>query len=141
MLKTSYNFVDISVLLKTGRNEYINLTDFSLTGESRKLVLEAEEDLLLTFCAFDRQNLHISGVTVGELFTLADIHNDSFKGQLVSGMDTAFATQISAMLCAKKIMNYNYGRCVKQIREQESEWYMRFSGRNSKTGSGFTLLF
>ncbi len=118
-LKSVYNFVDISVMQRVGINEYVNLTECALVEKNQSVIIHSDYPLLLTFCAFAKQGLYIAPVTLKELLTLANIRNDNFIKQLYTGVDKSDAEQIIAILCAKKILSYDYGKAMSKSNTDE----------------------
>lgn len=112
MLKARYNFVDISVLSRTDDGEYINLTDYTFTSENEKIKLNLKERFAIMFCSFFKKERYAAGITVPELLMLADIKNQNFTKQIEKGVDKETSQQLIAIMCAKKIIDYDYGRCI-----------------------------
>ena len=118
-LKSKYNFVDISVLMRTGSGNYLNLTDLSLSEQTKEVKLNTESKFVITFCTFlyglyevTGQKKYVCDVTLEDLMGLAGIHNDSFVRRFKSNIEADTADELLATLCAKKIMDYSYGKCV-----------------------------
>lgn len=114
MLKARYNFVDISIFLKVTGNEYVNLTDYVFTSENERVILNnIDSEFVIMLCSFIKKERYASEITVPELLTLADIKNRQFVKQIACGLDDDISQQMIATMCAKKIIDYAYGRCVR----------------------------
>lgn len=122
-LKDKYEFVDISVLMKTNDGEYLNVTDLNLCEEKEKLALNSNAKLLLSFCTFFKKERYASEVTVEELLALAHISPKSPSVELLTkGFDEETALQLIVQVCAKKILEYAYGRAIKRT-ERDGIYY------------------
>ncbi len=114
MLRSRYNFVDISIFLRVKGNEYVNLTDYTFTNENEQVILnDIDSEYAIMFCSFMKKERYASEITVPELLTLADIKNQQFARQIACGIDDDISQQLIAIMCAKKIIDYAYGRCVR----------------------------
>lgn len=107
----NYNFADISVLCRKRNGLYINLTDYDfnlLNTEKKYTKLEGSKSryALTLFGKFT------SEITIEELERLAGLKSSRFISQIMYGIDGADGEMIVAMMCAKKILNYHWGKCV-----------------------------
>ena len=117
-LKDKYEFVNISVLLRTNDGDYLNVTDLNLCEEKEKLTLNSTARLLISFCTFFKKERYASEATVEELLALAHISRKSPIIELLTkGFDEETAFQLVVQLCAKKILEYAYGRATKRVEE------------------------
>lgn len=110
---TKYSYCDIFIFYKTGKG-YISLWDIDLST----LTIKDEE-----YCTFDDDSpilialwngkgYIISPVTISELISLSKLNNNS---QFISQCHTLVgdnneANVLIAIICAKNICNYHYGR-------------------------------
>lgn len=116
--KEQYNFVDISVMMRKKDGTYINLTDFNfnVSVENTLVLSEIKSEFALVFCTFAKcmGKLIACEVTLKELLALAGIKD---RSRMVSGIrnsaEPEFANQMLAVVCAKKIVDYAYGKCYR----------------------------
>lgn len=111
-LNNKYNFVDISVLKKKRENRYVNMTDFTFGLEVEEILLNSSEEYLLLFPSYTQDVKYVAPTTVQELLTLADISCKPFVKQMYTGLEEESANEIVAHLCAKKILDYSYGKII-----------------------------
>lgn len=113
MLKSQYNFVDISFLANIGGNQYIDLSDYSFVYENEKMEfknLRGNPEFLITFCSYIKGDRYVADITLEELMSLARISNGQFTNHLTYKVDDDIQIYLEALIAAKKILNYNYGK-------------------------------
>lgn len=116
-LNSKYNFVDISVLKRKKENRYINMTDFTFGLEAEEMLLKSSEEYLLLFPSYTQNVKYVAPTTVQELLTLADISCKPFVKQMYTGLEEESANEIVAHLCAKKILDYSYGKIIQNKKD------------------------
>lgn len=115
--KAKYDFVDISVMMRKEDGTYLNLTDFNfnVSAENPLSLSGIKSAFALVFCTFARRREQLIGceVSLEELLALAGIKGKRLVSQLRSGTEPEFANQMIAVVCAKKIVDYAYGKCLR----------------------------
>ena len=111
---TNYMFAfrDIYIFFRLGEH-YISLSDFEfsdLDSGIYKYKFQEDSDYLIGLPT-DIHTYYISPITLSEILTLANVReNTHFVKQFKYGLYEDFAEALLATNCAKKIMEYNYGR-------------------------------
>ncbi len=136
-LKQQYNFTDISVLYRQKNGSYINLSDYEISSyEINESILELDiidsQYALSLFNTYAMHKQYVCAISLSELLALANIKGDRFVKQVKSGTE-AEGESIVALICAKKILNYRYGKCmlVSVENEEASYAFMRNNGRGN----------
>lgn len=120
LLLPKYSFADITVFMKSNDSNYLNLTDFDISDEdNERLSLGSDSPYVLMFCSFiyykcreKNDKLFACDVSIEDLMKLAGISDRNFFKRFCSGEDGN--EKLLAALCAKKILDYRYGRAVKE---------------------------
>lgn len=132
--KLTYNFVDLSVYKRTNGNEYISLTDYSFSDNIKETVsFDISSEYVLGICTFFKHQGMIAPVTLNELLDLANIHCNKFVKQIQTGMDEDRSDEVIAQICANKIINYAYGKCI-LLSESEKDKVYEFKRQKFKDG-------
>lgn len=115
ILKDKYNFNDMFVFKKVIDNTYINLSDYEMTDIlTDAIVIEGvNSDFAILLFTGDSKENYIAEATLKDLIILADIKNEAFLRQVRTGVDYESNMSILGWLCAKKILNYKYGKCTR----------------------------
>ena len=112
-----YNFTDISVLCRKNEadNIYINLTDydFCLQNVEKRYTELTNSKSRYALTVFES---YVSEITFEELLILAGQKSERFIRQIINGTE-ADGELIVAVMCAKKILNYRWGRCNSSKRQ------------------------
>ena len=134
--KAKYDFVDISVMMRKEDGTYLNLTDFNfnLSAENPLSLSGIKSAFALVFCTFARRREQLIGceVSLEELLALAGIKGKRLVSQLRSGTEPEFANQMIAVVCAKKIVDYAYGKCLRLEGESLTYEFHRQTFENGK---------
>ena len=134
--KAKYDFVDISVMMRKEDGTYLNLTDFSfnVSAENPLSLSGIKSGFALVFCTFARRREQLIGceVSLEELLALAGIKGKRLVSQLRSGTEPEFANQMIAVVCAKKIVDYAYGKCLRLEGESLTYEFHRQTFENGK---------
>lgn len=134
--KAKYNFVDISVMMRKEDGTYLNLTDFNFNVSAENLLSLSgiKSAFALVFCTFARRREQLIGceVSLEELLALAGIKGKRLVSQLRSGTEPEFANQMIAVVCAKKIVDYAYGKCLRLEGESLTYEFHRQTFENGK---------
>lgn len=134
--KAKYDFVDISVLMRKEDGTYLNLTDFNfnVSAENPLSLSGIKSAFALVFCTFARRREQLIGceVSLEELLALAGIKGKRLVSQLRSGTEPEFANQMIAVVCAKKIVDYAYGKCLRLEGESLTYEFHRQTFENGK---------
>ena len=134
--KAKYDFVDISVMMRKEDGTYLNLTDFNfnLSAENLLSLSGIKSAFALVFCTFARRREQLIGceVSLEELLALAGIKGKRLVSQLRSGTEPEFANQMIAVVCAKKIVDYAYGKCLRLEGESLTYEFHRQTFENGK---------
>lgn len=134
--KAKYDFVDISVMMRKEDGTYLNLTDFNfnVSAENPLSLSGIKSAFALVFCTFARRREQLIGceVSLEELLALAGIKGKRLVSQLRSGTEPEFANQMIAVVCAKKIVDYAYGKCLRLEGESLTYEFHRQTFENGK---------
>lgn len=134
--KAKYDFVDISVMMRKEDGTYLNLTDFNfnVSAENPLSLSGIKSAFALVFCTFARRREQLIGceVSLEELLALAGIKGKRLVSQLRSGTEPEFANQMIAVVCAKKIVDYAYGKCLRLEGESLAYEFHRQTFENGK---------
>lgn len=134
--KAKYDFVDISVMMRKEDGTYLNLTDFNFNVSAENLLSLSgiKSAFALVFCTFARRREQLIGceVSLEELLALAGIKGKRLVSQLRSGTEPEFANQMIAVVCAKKIVDYAYGKCIRLEGESLTYEFHRQTFENGK---------
>lgn len=134
--KAKYDFVDISVMMRKENGTYLNLTDFNFNVSAENLLSLSgiKSAFALVFCTFARRREQLIGceVSLEELLALAGIKGKRLVSQLRSGTEPEFANQMIAVVCAKKIVDYAYGKCLRLEGESLTYEFHRQTFENGK---------
>lgn len=134
--KAKYDFVDISVMMRKEDETYLNLTDFNfnVSAENPLSLSGIKSAFALVFCTFARRREQLIGceVSLEELLALAGIKGKRLVSQLRSGTEPEFANQMIAVVCAKKIVDYAYGKCLRLEGESLTYEFHRQTFENGK---------
>ena len=134
--KAKYDFVDISVMMRKEDGTYLNLTDFNfnVSAENPLSLSGIKSAFALVFCTFARRREQLIGceVSLEELLALAGIKGKRLVSQLRSGTEPEFANQMIAVVCAKKIVDYAYGKCLRPEGESLTYEFHRQTFENGK---------
>lgn len=106
-----HNFVDIAIYMRTGKNKYLNITDFCLSGDNEYISLNTKSKYVLMFFPFLKQRC-ICDVNINELMALAGI-DQGFAHKFEKQIGDGDGEEYIALICAKKILNYQYGKAVR----------------------------
>lgn len=120
LMLPKYTFADITVFMKTGEgNEYLNITDYSVLEENERLCFNSDSPYVIMFCSYfynsykkDGQKPYICDISFEELLDLAGIHDKGFLKRF-DGASEGANEELLAILCARRILDYRYGRAVK----------------------------
>lgn len=114
LLLPRYVFADITVYMKVGKGEYLNLTDFAISEkENERVFLNSDSRYAIMFCSFfylahkNDTKPYICDISLNELLELSGIHDKTFLRRFDTNEECL------AVLCAKKIMDYRYGKAVR----------------------------
>lgn len=116
-LLSKYNFVDLSVYMKTQTGEYLNLTEFVISDDNEAIVLKSNSKFVIMLCSFIKKDRYICDVTLSELLALSGIHDVAFLRRFKDSSNNGDNDELLAVLCAKKIVDYNYGKVIKKENE------------------------
>lgn len=134
--KAKYDFVDISVMMRKEDGTYLNLTDFNFNVSAENILSLSgiKSAFALVFCTFARRREQLIGceVSLEELLALAGIKGKRLVSQLRSGAEPEFANQMIAVVCAKKIVDYAYGKCLRLEGESLTYEFHRQTFENGK---------
>ena len=134
--KAKYDFVDISVMMRKEDGTYLDLTDFNFNVSAENLLSLSgiKSAFALVFCTFARRREQLIGceVSLEELLALAGIKGKRLVSQLRSGTEPEFANQMIAVVCAKKIVDYAYGKCLRLEGESLTYEFHRQTFENGK---------
>lgn len=134
--KAKYDFVDISVMMRKEDGTYLNLTDFNFNVSAENLLSLSgiKSAFALVFCTFARRREQLIGceVSLEELLALAGIKGKRLVSRLRSGTEPEFANQMIAVVCAKKIVDYAYGKCLRLEGESLTYEFHRQTFENGK---------
>ncbi|NSJ88930.1 hypothetical protein G7A79_07165 [Coprococcus sp. MSK.21.13] len=134
--KAKYDFVDISVMMRKEDGTYLNLTDFNFNVSAENILSLSgiKSAFALVFCTFARRREQLIGceVSLEELLALAGIKGKRLVSQLRSGTEPEFANQMIAVVCAKKIVDYAYGKCLRLEGESLTYEFHRQTFENGK---------
>lgn len=134
--KAKYDFGDISVMMRKEDGTYLNLTDFNfnVSAENPLSLSGIKSAFALVFCTFARRREQLIGceVSLEELLALAGIKGKRLVSQLRSGTEPEFANQMIAVVCAKKIVDYAYGKCLRLEGESLTYEFHRQTFENGK---------
>ena len=134
--KAKYDFVDISVMMRKEDGTYLNLTDFNfnVSAENPLSLSGIKSAFALVFCTFAKRREQLIGceVSLEELLALAGIKGKRLVSQLRSGTEPEFANQMIAVVCAKKIVDYAYGKCLRLEGESLTYEFHRQTFENGK---------
>lgn len=115
-MENRYNFLDIYIFGRTVTGKYVSLSDWYLTNEPLSAVdIKSTSPFIIGFSTLQNREYYVSEITLEELITLAGISSSTnFVKQVKSGVEAEQAKTILALLCSQKILNYPFGRCVKE---------------------------
>lgn len=134
--KAKYDFVDISVMMRKEDGTYLNLTDFNFNVSAENILSLSgiKSAFALVFCTFARRREQLIGceVSLEELLALAGIKGKRLVSQLRSGTEPEFANRMIAVVCAKKIVDYAYGKCLRLEGESLTYEFHRQTFENGK---------
>ena len=134
--KAKYDFVDISVMMRKEDGTYLNMTDFNFNVSAENILSLSgiKSAFALVFCTFARRREQLIGceVSLEELLALAGIKGKRLVSQLRSGTEPEFANQMIAVVCAKKIVDYAYGKCLRLEGESLTYEFHRQTFENGK---------
>lgn len=114
-----YVFSDITVYMQVRDGYYINLTDFSLECEDTEyLSFNGKGKYVIMLCSYmyavnkkrGKEN-YACDITLEELIRLAGLGDEKIVMRFKSPSGEMHE-DVLALLCAKKVLDYNYGRVV-----------------------------
>lgn len=133
LLLPRYVFTDITVYMRTGDGEYLNLTDFSLyEKENERVLLNSASRYVIMFCSFfylahkNGIKPYVCDISLNELLELSGIHDKAF----LKRFDTN--EECLAVFCAKKIMDYRCGKVVRDDGDTYSFYRQGYCIENGK---------
>lgn len=121
LLLSRYVFTDITVFMRTSDGTYLNLTDFIVSGkENERLRLNSDSRYVIMLCSFfyvcvarkEGAKPYVCDITFDELLELAGIHDKSLLTRF-NNSHGDLNEDLLAILCAKKIVDYQYGKVVR----------------------------
>lgn len=146
LLLPKYVFTDITVFMQTESGIYLNLSDFIVHGkENEKIHLNSNSQYVIMLCSFfyiciaqkEGVQPYICDITFDELLELAGIHDKSFLKRF-KGSYGDTNEDLLAILCAKKIMDYRWGKVIKSDGNAYCfyrQGYHRVNGKNRRHNS------
>lgn len=120
-----HNFVDIAIYMRTGKNKYLNITDFCLSGDNEYISLNTKSKYVLMFFPFLKQRC-ICDVNINELMALAGI-DQGFVHKFEKQFGDGDGEEYIALICAKKILNYQYGKAVEVNTKMHKKGLLKMS--------------
>lgn len=115
-LRDKYQFIDLDILKRIGKNTYKNLTDSEIDEEPIPITIESDSQYLLSLNSYGNNDFrrYVAPCTFSEILMLTNYKEDSkFVKQFRNGLDSDFTENMFAIYCAKKINDYKYGRIRK----------------------------
>lgn len=143
LLLPKYVFADITVFMRVEDGTYLNISDFSVYGEdNEKLRLNSDSQYVVMLCSFfyvciakkEGQKPYVCDITLGELLELAGINDEVFPKRF-KGIYEGENDDLLAMLCARKIMDYRWGKIVRGDGNTYGfyrQGYHKVNGKNRK---------
>ena len=127
-----YSFADITILINTGENTYISLTDFSFDEFQETILFHIESDAkyLITFTVYEfGKDFYYSEITLDEIMLLAGTSKSTkFIKAITSRIpEKSITDSILAYISANKILNNCSGTVV---REKDSMIYKYIKKNN-----------
>ena len=126
-------FDDVTIYRRVENNMFVSLTEMELRDFGPKSICifyEINEiDLKYDFCisVFTCNKIsYVAGLELDDIIALAGIKNKSFIRQMQTGVDLEDGENITAQLCAKKIVSYPYGKCVQELRDSSGKVFIDF---------------
>lgn len=142
-LLSKYNFVDISIYMRVQTGEYVNITDYIVSDDNEHISLKSDAKFVLTFCSFIKQERYACSITLTELLKLAGIHDTAFLRRFKDSLKDGDNDELLAVLCAKKIVDYNYGKILRKDGNENTysfhrQGYTKVEGKNKRI---YPLIF
>lgn len=135
------HFVDITIYRRLENNIFLNLTESELDDLSSTSALTyyniegISKEYNYAIAVFSSSGLtYITGATIDDIVALTGITNNAFIRQLQTGIDNQVAADMLASNCAKKIVDYRYGRCLQELRDNSGQVYYNFQRVTFKDG-------
>lgn len=131
-MKNKYVFADLTVYMRTKDGDYINLTDYEIEKEVERLSLNSAADFVLMTCSFLYASscygcgikVQICEVTLDDLVVLAGFKDKKFLNRLNVVCKKSYGEML-AIMCAKKIVDYNYGKIILVDKENNEYSFCR----------------
>ena len=121
LMLPQYRFTDITVFMNTNnKGEYLNITDYSFVEEeNERLYFESDSPFIIMFCSFcypscrnKGETVYICDITLEELTSMAGVRDKAFLKRFSSSEGESH-NELLAILCARRILDYRYGKVIK----------------------------
>lgn len=134
-----YAFSDITVYMRNEKGTYTNLTDYTISDDNESICIKSNSEYVLMFCSYfynaykSKVACRVCDISLNGLLVLAGIGDMSFIRRFDDGCDKN--ESLLAILCARKITNYNYGVAM-QDKENPMiyRFYRQFWEKDEETG-------
>lgn len=118
-----YAYSDLTVFMRTGKNDYLNITDYSETDRTNEHVaFQSDAPFAIMFCSLFYSSFkdkgikpYICDVTLEELCDLAGVHDASFVKRFGEANK-----DLLAIFCAREIVDYQHGKIVREANNRYS---------------------
>lgn len=148
MFLSKYAYSDLTVFMRTGENDYLNITDFSVTEkENERVAFKSDSPFVIMFCslfytAFKGKGAkpYVCDLSFEELVELSGVRDKAFmkKFNSVFGEERE---KLFAILCAKKMLDYQCGKIVKDAENTYSFYRQGYTLENGKHKKKKVLIF
>lgn len=146
MLLPKYAYSDLTVYMRVGENAYLNITDYSvMEEENERITLQSESPFVVMFCSFlytFQSNVKpwVCDLSFNELMQLSGVQDKEFTQRFVNKFGEK-NKELLAILCAKKVLDYQYGNIVKEPNNKCSFYRLCCVKKNDKYVKRKRLVF
>lgn len=141
MFLPRYAYSDLTVFMRTGKNDYLNITDYSITEEeNERVTFQSNSPFVIMFFSLfytaskSEIKPYVCDITFDELLELSGICDKGYVRRFVGTFGEA-SKEFLAVLCAKKILDYQCGNIAKDKGNRYSfyrQGYICENGRHKK---------
>lgn len=147
MFLPKYAYSDLTVYMQIGKNDYLNITDYSVSDkENEHITIQSEAPFVIMFCsslytAFGRDTKpYVCDITFDELLELSGVCDRKFRQYYFAkfGNDSK---EFFAILCAKKLLDYQCGKIIRESNHKYSFYRQEYAKEMGKYEKRKKLVF
>lgn len=137
MTLPKYAYSDLTVFMRTSDKDYLNLTDYDIMAkENEHVELQSESPFVIMFCSLfytafkGKTKPYVCDVSFDELLELSGVNDKGYVQRFVGKFGEN--KELLAVLCAKKILDYQCGKVVRESKGRYSFYRQGYTCVNGK---------